>query len=69
MNITFYKYRVTHRESKECRLCFTYADVNKFTNIPRSTMYRIFNGEKKNKYMDTYIFEKVRIPREHIERY
>lgn len=64
MNITFYKYRVTNRETKECRLCFKYEDVKKFTNIPRSTMYRIFNGENKNKYLKQYSFEKVRIPRE-----
>ena len=60
MNITFYKYRITDNETKECRLCFQYDEVKKFTNIPRSTMYRIFNGETKKKY----IFEKVRIPRE-----
>ena len=34
MNITFYKYRITNRETKECRLCFQYEDVKKFTNIP-----------------------------------
>tara|TARA_R110002073_G_scaffold99523_2_gene227355 strand:- start:2559 stop:2774 length:216 start_codon:yes stop_codon:yes gene_type:complete len=64
MNITFYKYRITNRETKECRLCFQYEDVKKFTNIPRSTMYRVFRGENKNKYIKKYIFEKVRIPRE-----
>jgi len=64
MNITFYKYRITNNDTKECRLCFQYEDVKEFTNIPRSTMYRIFNGEKKNKYLNKYKFEKVRIPRE-----
>ena len=64
MNITFYKYRITDNETKECRLCFQYDEVKKFTNITRSTMYRIFNGETKNKYLNKFKFEKVRIPRE-----
>jgi predicted transcriptional regulator len=66
MNITFYKYRITNRDTKECKLCFQYEDVKKFSNIPRSTLYRIFNGESKNKYLKKFKFEKVRIPREDV---
>ncbi len=64
MNITFYKYRITNLETKECKLCFQYEDVKDFSHIPRSTLYRIFNGETKNKYLKKFKFEKVRIPRE-----
>lgn len=64
MNITFYKYRVTNKQTNECKLCFKYEEVKDYTGIPRSTLYRVFNGEKKNKYIKTYMFEKIRIPRE-----
>ncbi len=64
MNITFYKYRITNNDTKECKLCFQFKDVKEYTGIPRSTLHRIFNGESKNKYLEKFKFEKIRIPRE-----
>lgn len=69
MNITFYKYRITDKKTKECRLCFKYEEVKEFTNIPRSTLYRVLNGESKNKYVNHYLFEKIRIPRETLDMF
>lgn len=66
MNITFYKYRVTDKHTKECKLCFKYEEVKKYTGIPRSTLYRVLNGENKNKYLEDFMFEKIRIPREDV---
>jgi predicted transcriptional regulator len=67
MNITFYKYRITDKHTKECKLCFKYEEVKKYTGIPRSTLYRVLNGENKNKYVNNFIFEKIRIPREDVK--
>ena len=64
MFITFYKFRITNRKTHECRLCFNYKEVKEYCGIPRSTLYRTLNGEKKNKYLNNFIFEKIRIPRE-----
>ena len=64
MNITFYKYRVTKKESGESKLFFKYGDIAEFCRVPRSTLYKIFNGQTTSEWLEKFKFEQVRIPRE-----
>ena len=64
MNITFYKYKITNLESGESKLFFKYSDILPFCRIPRSTLYKIFNGVRPLDWCDKYEFSQVRIPRE-----
>ena len=62
-NQTFYKFRIIRKEDNETHLCFQYNDVFKYCGIPRSTLYKIFNGATPQVWCSRYTFEKVRLPR------
>lgn len=64
MNITFFKYRVTNKESGESKLFFKFSEIDEFCRIPRSTLYKIFNGSDSSDWLKQFTFEQVRIPRE-----
>tara|TARA_R110000823_G_scaffold207375_4_gene337963 strand:+ start:96 stop:302 length:207 start_codon:yes stop_codon:yes gene_type:complete len=64
MNITFYKYKITNKETLEEKLFFKYGEIKEYCKIPRSTLYKIFNGAKPLNWCDKFDFKQVRIPRE-----
>ena len=64
---TFYKFKVTRKEDNESKLFFQYKQLKEYCGIPRSTLYKIFDGSSKpNSWCSRYIFEKVRLPRQQL---
>ena len=62
-NQTYYKYKITRTEDNDIKLCFKYEDVKEYCGIPRSTLYKVFNGATPKLWCKKYTFEKVRLPR------
>ena len=66
--VTYYKFKVTNKEANETKLFYHYNELKDYCGVPRSTLYRIFNGETPNRWCKQYTFEKVKLPREVISR-
>lgn len=64
MNITYYKFKIINKEQKETKLFYQYNELKEYCGIPRSTLYKIFNGQTPKRWCDRYTFEKVKLPRE-----
>jgi len=60
---TYYKYKITRKEDNETKLFFKYNELKEYCGIPRSTLYKIFNGAKPTSWVSRYTFEKVKLPR------
>ena len=63
-NITYYKFKVINKETHETKLFYHYKELKEYCGIPRSTLYKIFNGAKPKSWCSTYTFEKIKLPRE-----
>ena len=63
-NQSFYKYKITNRETGEVKHFVKYPELKGFCDIPRTTLYRIFAGESApKKWCDEFYFEQVRLPK------
>ena len=60
---TFYKYKITRKEDNDIKLFFKYEELKEYCGIPRSTLYKVFNGATPQSWCSKYTFEKVRLPR------
>jgi predicted transcriptional regulator len=60
--MTYYKFQVTHNETKEIKLYKRYKELFEDYKIPRSTLYKMMDGKHFNKHKD-YTFKQVRIPK------
>jgi len=60
--ITYYKFQVTDKNTNEIKLYQRYKELYQDLEIPRSTLYKMFDGKEFKKYKD-YEFKQVRIPK------
>ena len=62
-NQTYYKYKVVRKDDNETKLFFKYNELKEYCGVPRSTLYKIFEGCEPKRWCSKYIFEQVRLPR------
>ena len=62
INITYYKYKIFNKITKETKYFIKFNDVRSYCGISRPQIYKIFNGAKPKKWITAYDFESIRIP-------
>ena len=60
--LTYYKFQVTNKNTNDIKLYQRYKQLYDDLKIPRSTLYKTFNGIEFKKYKD-YEFKQVRVPK------
>jgi len=60
--MSYYKFKAVNTTTNEIKLYKHYKELYEDYKIPRSTLYKIFDGRTFNKYKE-YEFKQVRIPK------
>ncbi len=60
--MTYYKFQALNTLTNETKLYKRYKELKEDFNIPRSTLYKMFDGQEFKKYKD-FKFKQVRIPK------